>query len=201
MRPLGLALYQQAGCKTLILKLGERGFLTFRAVPPERRGRARRSSCSTVLPIVWWTRSAPATRCSPMRRFHLYATKQHRDRLGSRLARRRGRMRARRQRAGAPEGRDPTSSTASNGSRTIIDSHRDARRNRMRVVIVGYGVQGRKRLRVAGADGVRRCRSRGARGRIGATSRRSRWTATTLRWSAPRTSRRWRSLGHLLRQR
>jgi rfaE bifunctional protein kinase chain/domain/rfaE bifunctional protein nucleotidyltransferase chain/domain len=33
VRPLGLELYRQAGCKTLILKLGERGLLTFRAVP------------------------------------------------------------------------------------------------------------------------------------------------------------------------
>jgi len=33
VRPLGLALYQQAGCKVLILKLGERGLMTFRANP------------------------------------------------------------------------------------------------------------------------------------------------------------------------
>ena len=33
VRPLGLELYRQAGCKTLILKLGERGLLTFRAIP------------------------------------------------------------------------------------------------------------------------------------------------------------------------
>lgn len=35
VRPLGLELYRQAGCKVLILKLGERGLMTFRAVPTE----------------------------------------------------------------------------------------------------------------------------------------------------------------------
>ena len=33
VRPLGLKLYREAGCKTLILKLGERGLLTFRSLP------------------------------------------------------------------------------------------------------------------------------------------------------------------------
>ncbi|HEY4256788.1 MAG TPA: PfkB family carbohydrate kinase, partial [Candidatus Udaeobacter sp.] len=33
VRPLGLELYRQAKCKTLILKLGERGLLTFRSIP------------------------------------------------------------------------------------------------------------------------------------------------------------------------
>lgn len=33
VRPLGLELYRQAGCKTLILKLGSRGLMTFRSVP------------------------------------------------------------------------------------------------------------------------------------------------------------------------
>jgi len=33
VRPLGLELYRRAGCRTLILKLGERGLLTFRANP------------------------------------------------------------------------------------------------------------------------------------------------------------------------
>jgi rfaE bifunctional protein kinase chain/domain/rfaE bifunctional protein nucleotidyltransferase chain/domain len=33
VRPLGLELYRQAGCKTLILKLGERGLMTFRSIP------------------------------------------------------------------------------------------------------------------------------------------------------------------------
>src|SRR5262245_44019397 len=33
VRPLGLELYQQAGCKVLILKLGERGLMAFRATP------------------------------------------------------------------------------------------------------------------------------------------------------------------------
>lgn len=33
VRPLGLELYRRAKCKTLILKLGERGLMTFRAVP------------------------------------------------------------------------------------------------------------------------------------------------------------------------
>lgn len=33
VRPLGLELYRQAGCKTLILKLGERGLMTFRNIP------------------------------------------------------------------------------------------------------------------------------------------------------------------------
>jgi rfaE bifunctional protein kinase chain/domain len=33
VRPLGLRLYRQAECKTLILKLGERGLMTFRGVP------------------------------------------------------------------------------------------------------------------------------------------------------------------------
>jgi rfaE bifunctional protein kinase chain/domain len=35
VRPLGLELYRQSGCKTLILKLGERGLLTFRSVPKD----------------------------------------------------------------------------------------------------------------------------------------------------------------------
>lgn len=33
IRPLGLKLYEEAECKTLILKLGERGLMTFRAAP------------------------------------------------------------------------------------------------------------------------------------------------------------------------
>jgi rfaE bifunctional protein kinase chain/domain len=33
VRPLGLELYQRANCKTLVLKLGERGLMTFRSVP------------------------------------------------------------------------------------------------------------------------------------------------------------------------
>ncbi len=33
VRPLGLELYKQAGCRTLILKMGERGVITYRAVP------------------------------------------------------------------------------------------------------------------------------------------------------------------------
>jgi rfaE bifunctional protein nucleotidyltransferase chain/domain len=33
IRPLGLELYRQSGCKTLILKLGPRGLLTFRSIP------------------------------------------------------------------------------------------------------------------------------------------------------------------------
>jgi len=33
VRPLGLELYRQAACKILILKLGERGLMTFRSVP------------------------------------------------------------------------------------------------------------------------------------------------------------------------
>ena len=33
VRPLGLELYRQAACRTLILKLGERGLLTFQSVP------------------------------------------------------------------------------------------------------------------------------------------------------------------------
>jgi sugar/nucleoside kinase (ribokinase family) len=33
VRPLGLELYQRAGCKVLILKLGERGLMTFRSTP------------------------------------------------------------------------------------------------------------------------------------------------------------------------
>jgi rfaE bifunctional protein kinase chain/domain len=33
VRPLGLELYRRAACKTLILKLGERGLLTFRSIP------------------------------------------------------------------------------------------------------------------------------------------------------------------------
>ncbi len=33
VRPLGLTLYERSGCKTLILKLGERGLMTFRNIP------------------------------------------------------------------------------------------------------------------------------------------------------------------------
>lgn len=33
VRPLGLELYRQSGCRTLILKLGERGLMTFRSLP------------------------------------------------------------------------------------------------------------------------------------------------------------------------
>jgi rfaE bifunctional protein kinase chain/domain/rfaE bifunctional protein nucleotidyltransferase chain/domain len=40
VRPLGLQLYRQAGCKILILKLGERGLMTFRGVPEEQDVRA-----------------------------------------------------------------------------------------------------------------------------------------------------------------
>lgn len=37
VRPLGLELYRQAKCGTLILKLGERGLMTFRAEPKDER--------------------------------------------------------------------------------------------------------------------------------------------------------------------
>jgi len=40
VRPPGFALYRQAGCKLLILKLGERGVMTFRGVPEELDVRA-----------------------------------------------------------------------------------------------------------------------------------------------------------------
>jgi rfaE bifunctional protein kinase chain/domain/rfaE bifunctional protein nucleotidyltransferase chain/domain len=35
VRPLGLELYKQAGCKTLLLKLGERGLIAFRSLPKQ----------------------------------------------------------------------------------------------------------------------------------------------------------------------
>jgi len=35
VRPLGLELYKQAECRTLMLKLGERGMITYRAVPKQ----------------------------------------------------------------------------------------------------------------------------------------------------------------------
>lgn len=38
VRPLGLELYRRAQCKTLVLKLGERGLMTFRAVPESEQG-------------------------------------------------------------------------------------------------------------------------------------------------------------------
>jgi len=37
VRPLGLELYRQASCKTLILKLGERGIMTFRSLPEKEQ--------------------------------------------------------------------------------------------------------------------------------------------------------------------
>lgn len=37
VRPLAMALYKKSGCKTLVLKLGERGLLTYRAPDPEVR--------------------------------------------------------------------------------------------------------------------------------------------------------------------
>lgn len=37
VRPLGLELYRQSGCKSLILKLGERGLMTFRSIPEEEQ--------------------------------------------------------------------------------------------------------------------------------------------------------------------
>src|SRR5205085_8430388 len=37
IRPLALDLYKKAGCKLLILKLGERGMITYRAPSPEVR--------------------------------------------------------------------------------------------------------------------------------------------------------------------
>jgi rfaE bifunctional protein kinase chain/domain len=37
VRPLGLELYRQAACKTLILKLGERGLMTFRSIPSQEQ--------------------------------------------------------------------------------------------------------------------------------------------------------------------
>lgn len=40
VRPLGLQLYRQAACKILILKLGERGLMTFRSVPEKLDVRA-----------------------------------------------------------------------------------------------------------------------------------------------------------------
>jgi len=37
VRPLGLELYRQSGCKSLILKLGERGLMTFRSIPEKEQ--------------------------------------------------------------------------------------------------------------------------------------------------------------------
>ena len=37
VRPLGLELYRQARCKTLILKLSERGLMTFRSIPEQEQ--------------------------------------------------------------------------------------------------------------------------------------------------------------------
>jgi rfaE bifunctional protein kinase chain/domain/rfaE bifunctional protein nucleotidyltransferase chain/domain len=37
VRPLGLELYRQSGCKALILKLGERGLMTFRSIPQKEQ--------------------------------------------------------------------------------------------------------------------------------------------------------------------
>lgn len=37
VRPLGLELYRQAQCKTLILKLSERGLMTFRSIPTQEQ--------------------------------------------------------------------------------------------------------------------------------------------------------------------
>jgi rfaE bifunctional protein kinase chain/domain len=41
VRPLGLELYRRAGCKTLLLKLGERGLMGFRAIPTNQADYAR----------------------------------------------------------------------------------------------------------------------------------------------------------------
>ena len=68
----------------------------------------------------------------------------------------------------------------------------------MRVVVVGYGVQGKKRRRVAGGDVRRRRSIRWPPRPTGATSQRCRSTATTRLWSARRTSRRSKSSTYLL---
>ena len=66
VRPLAAKLHEEADCKTVILKLGDRGVLTCRHAA--RRTIRVPSSWSTASPSGWSTRSAPATRCSPMRR-------------------------------------------------------------------------------------------------------------------------------------
>ena len=118
VRPLGLELYRQAGCKTLILKLGERGLMTFRVGAAERSRTCAPSSRSTASPIGWSTRSARAMRCSPMRRSSLFATGSPviASVLGSLAAavecEHEGNV------PGQPEGRASTSSSASSGSPT-----------------------------------------------------------------------------------
>ena len=68
VRPLGLELYRRADCKTLILKLGERGMMTYRAEPmsdEDVRSFFAIDSFADRSSTPW----AQATRCWPMRRW------------------------------------------------------------------------------------------------------------------------------------
>ena len=68
----------------------------------------------------------------------------------------------------------------------------------MRVVIVGYGVQGKKRLRVAGPDGVGVVDPVAPEAQLARHPRGAARQLRRARWSARRTSRRWRCSSYLL---
>ena len=72
VRPLGLELYRRAECRILMLKLGERGLMTFRSVPKEFEDvRAFFTlDCSLITSWMPWAQAMPCwpmqrSRCSP----------------------------------------------------------------------------------------------------------------------------------------
>ena len=115
VRPLGLELYRQAKCGTLLLKLGERGLMTFRADPKSdedvRAFFAIDSFAERVIDAVGSGRRA-ARLCHA----RLVRDQEQRHRLGARLACRGHRVRARGQRAGAAARTSSTSFIASSDS-------------------------------------------------------------------------------------
>ena len=151
VRPLGLELYREAKCKTLILKLGERGMMTYRAEPmSDEDVRSFFTIDSFAERVVDAVGAGDALLAYAT--LALVATGTG-GRLGARLARCGGRMRARRQRSGNAEGcRRQAASLRAFHELSVIggcgEETCDARTHRR------YGVQGKKRRRVAGSDGV-----------------------------------------------
>ena len=142
IRPLASRLYDAAECKTLILKLGERGVLTCCSAIMRR---STASSSSTVSSTGWSMRWGQAMRCWPMPPWHpgrgspIQATI-----LGSIAA--------------ATEcerdGNIPVAPRTSGQDRQARKAGELLVSAFLRVIVVGLGVQGYKRRTFAGDDFV-----------------------------------------------
>ena len=148
VRPLAAKLHEEADCKTVILKLGDRGVLTC------RRGKENDPRSFFVVDsfAAACGRRCRRRRCSARLCDALDAGGRVRGgRLDSRLDGGGARMRMRRQYSDRAIGAVLAASMLSRSGRA---SSRRRGTALMRVVVAGLGVQGHKRRRVAGADFV-----------------------------------------------